>query len=83
MAQANVYAAAVLTLCPGKLKKPGKAQKAQWDRFREAAAYATGAAEEDPEVWAYYRAEAERLDRQPHLVARTDYLTRKNLLARK
>lgn len=73
---------AVLALCPGKPKKPSKAQSAQWDRFREAAAYAR-AAKENPDVWAYYQAEAERMDRQPHLVARTDYLTGKNLLARK
>jgi hypothetical protein len=73
---------AVLAVCPRKPRKPSKAQRAQWDRLRTAVAYAR-AAKKDPEIWAYYQAEAERLGRQPHLLARADYLNGKNLFAKK
>ena len=59
---------AILCMRPKKSKsQPSQAQMDQWDRFSDAAAYAQ-AAREDPEVWAHYEAEAERLDWQPHIV---------------
>ena len=73
---------AVLAVCPKKPRKPSQAQKDHWDRLRRAVAYAR-AAKKDPEIWAHYQAEAERLDRQPHLLARSDYLNGKNLFAKK
>ena len=70
---------AILSLRPKKPRKPSQAQKDQWLRFTEASAYAAKA-KQDPEVWAHYEAEAERLDIQPRVVAISDYLNGKNLL---
>jgi hypothetical protein len=72
---------AILAKRPRKPKKPSKAQQAQWDRFTVAAAYATLALA-DPELCAYYEAEARKLDLQPRNVAMTDYLSGKNLLSK-
>jgi hypothetical protein len=72
---------AILAKRPKKPKKPSKAQQAQWDRFTEASAYAREA-KADPEVWAYYEAEAQKLDMQSHILAMTDYLNGKNLLSK-
>ena len=71
----------ILAKRPKKSKKPSKAQKAQWDRFAEASAYAREA-KTNPEVWAYYEAEARKLNLQTHIVAMTDYLNGKNLLSK-
>jgi hypothetical protein len=69
----------ILAKRPKKSEKPSKAQKAHWDRFTEAADYAT-AALADPDLCAYYEAKAARLDLQPRNVAMADYLNGKNLL---
>lgn len=54
-------------------RKPSRAQQAQWDRILEAADYAA-AALADPELQAYYEAEAEKRDMQPRHVAIAEYL---------
>ena len=72
---------AILATRAAKSRKPSKAQQAQWDRFTEASAYATGA-RANPEVWAHYEAEARILDLQPRNVAMADYLNGKNLLSK-
>ena len=72
----------VLAACPKKPKKPSKAQKAHWDQLTEAADYAT-AALADPELYAYYEAQAAKQHLQPRNVAISDYFKGKNLLARK
>jgi len=71
----------ILAKCPTKPKKPSKAQKAQWDRLSEASAYAT-AALADPELCAYYEAEARKLDLFPRNVAVQDYFKGRNLLSK-
>ena len=71
----------ILAKRPKKSKKPSKAQKAHWDRFTVAAAYATLALA-DPELCAYYEAEAAKRDLQPRNVAMQDYLNGKNLLSK-
>jgi hypothetical protein len=63
------------------IRKPSKAQQAQWDCIIEAAAYAATALA-DPELCADYEAEAKKLDMQPRHVAIADYLHRKNLLSK-
>jgi hypothetical protein len=72
---------AILAKRPRKSKKPSKAQQDQWDRFAEASAYATEALA-NPELCAYYEAEARKLHLQPRNVAMTDYLNGRNLLSR-
>jgi len=72
----------ILAKRPRKPEKPSKAQKARWDLFTEAADYAT-AALADPELCAYYEAQAKKQDLQPRNVAMSDYLNGKNLLAKK
>lgn len=71
----------ILAMRPGKSKKPSQAQQDQWDRFTAAADYATVALA-DPELCAYYEAEARKQDLQPRNVAMSDYLNGKNLLSR-
>ena len=72
---------AILAIRPKKPRKRSQAQQNQLDRFSEASTYAD-AAKEDPEVWAHYEAKAKKLDMQPRLVAISDYLNGKNLLAK-
>ena len=64
-------------------KKPCQAQKAHWDRFTEAANYAI-AALADPDLCAYYEAEAARCAQnlQPRNVAMADYLNGKSLFSK-
>jgi len=71
---------AILAKRPGKPTKPSKAQRAHWDRLSEASAYAT-AALADPELCAYYEAEARKLGLLPRNVAVQDYFKGKNLLS--
>jgi hypothetical protein len=72
---------AILAKRPKKSTKPSKAQQAQWDRFTEASVYAREA-KANPEVWAYYEAEAQKLGLQTHIAAMTGYLNGKNLLSK-
>ena len=82
----------ILAKRPRKSKKPSKAQQAQWDRFTAVASYATAAFAKhpraklsgmaDPDLCAYYEAEAAKQDLQPRNVAMSDYLNGKNLLAK-
>ena len=79
--KSKVKGEAIVAKRPKKPRKPSKAQQAPWDRITEAAAYAA-AALADPELGAYYEAEAEKLDMQLPNVAIADYLNGKNLITK-
>lgn len=67
---------------PDKVRKlngeSSEAQKAWRRHFEDAHAY-VAVARANPKIWAFYEAEAEKQNKQPHNLAMSDYLNGKNL----
>jgi hypothetical protein len=61
-----------------KVKK-SQAQLENQERFKQASDYAR-AAKADPQVWAHYQEQAQRLKKRPRDLAMSDYYKGKNVL---